>query len=187
MIDVKLLEPGDVDFNKLNNVFIIIIAPFDLFGASKYMYTFRMICDEVPGLPLDDGALRIFLNTHGTNDDEVESELVELLHYIEYTTEDQEEKTDSPRIKMLKDHVERIKSNAEIGVRYMHTWEEKVLDRKEAYEEGEARTYMKMIESKMEKYCVTAEEACEMLDIPIEQYQAAKILLERIDKSNSNK
>ena len=32
MIDSKLLLPGEVDFNKLNQVYIILITPFDLFG-----------------------------------------------------------------------------------------------------------------------------------------------------------
>lgn len=181
MIDVKLLEPGDIDFNKLNNVFIIMIAPFDLFGLSKYVYTFRMSCDEAPGLSLDDGAVRIFLNTHGTNDDEVNPELVELLHYIEHTTEYQAEQSSSVRIKRLQDHVKRIKSNAEIGVRYMQAWEEKVLDRREAYAEGEARMCIRMVTSKMEKYHVTAEEACNMLDIPLNEYQDALELISKIE------
>ena len=47
-IDVNLLKPGDFDFGKLNDVYVIFIAPFDLFGENKYMYTFRMSCDEVP-------------------------------------------------------------------------------------------------------------------------------------------
>ena len=48
-IDVNLLQPGDWDFGKMNDVYVIFIAPFDLFGQDKYMYTFRMSCDEVPG------------------------------------------------------------------------------------------------------------------------------------------
>ena len=56
------------DFGKMNDVYVIFIAPFDLFGKNKYMYTFRMTCDEVPGLSMGDGAVRIFLNTHGKND-----------------------------------------------------------------------------------------------------------------------
>ncbi|MDY4922244.1 MAG: hypothetical protein SO117_04305, partial [Frisingicoccus sp.] len=62
---MNLLEPGERDFRKLNDVYVIFIAPFDLFGQEKYMYTFRMTCDEVPGLELKDGGVRIFLNTHG--------------------------------------------------------------------------------------------------------------------------
>lgn len=87
MIDCKLLEPGEVDFNEMRDVYIITIAPFDLFGYGKYMYTFRMKCDEQPELDLADGAVRIFLNTRGTNADEVSEELIELLKYMEHTDE----------------------------------------------------------------------------------------------------
>ena len=63
MIDSKLLEPGEKDFNKMNDVYIILIAPFDLFGEGKYMYTFQMTCQESFSVLLNDGATRIFLNT----------------------------------------------------------------------------------------------------------------------------
>ena len=32
IIDAKLLKPGERDFNKMNDIYIILIAPFDLFG-----------------------------------------------------------------------------------------------------------------------------------------------------------
>lgn len=41
-IDMNLLKPGDLDFGRMNDVYVIFIAPFDLFGEGKYMYTFRM-------------------------------------------------------------------------------------------------------------------------------------------------
>ena len=85
MIDSKLLEAGEVDYTKLNNVYIIVITPYDVFGQGKYRYTFRMACREEPGLDLKDGAERIFLNTRGINPEEVSPELVELLHYMENT------------------------------------------------------------------------------------------------------
>ena len=40
----------------MNDVYVIFIAPFDLFGQDKYMYTFQMTCQEIPGLVLNDGA-----------------------------------------------------------------------------------------------------------------------------------
>ena len=52
-------------------------------GTNGYRYTFRMICDEVPGLSMDDGAVRIFLHTHGKNDDEMSLGPVEFLYYVE--------------------------------------------------------------------------------------------------------
>ena len=36
MIDTKLLEPGEVDFDRMNDVYTIMIAPFDLFGKGRY-------------------------------------------------------------------------------------------------------------------------------------------------------
>ena len=65
IIDAKLLKPGERDFNKMNDIYIILIAPFDLFGKRKYMYTFEMTCKEDPSVSLEDGATRIFLNTMG--------------------------------------------------------------------------------------------------------------------------
>ena len=65
IIDAKLLKPGERDFNKMNDIYIILIAPFDLFGKRKYMYTFEMTCKEDPSVSLEDGATRIFCSfTH---------------------------------------------------------------------------------------------------------------------------
>jgi len=71
LIDSSLLTPGEVDFNSINNTTIIMIMPFDLFGLGKYVYTFESVCIEHPELKLEDGAKRIFINTHGTNVSEV--------------------------------------------------------------------------------------------------------------------
>ena len=46
LLDSSLLEPGSVHFNLLNDSFIIIITPYDVFGLGKYRYTFRARCDE---------------------------------------------------------------------------------------------------------------------------------------------
>ena len=61
LIDSKLLDPGEIDFSKMKDCYSIIIAPFDLFGEGLYQYTFQMNCNET-GQPLNDGAIRIFLN-----------------------------------------------------------------------------------------------------------------------------
>lgn len=43
------------------------VAPFDLFGKGLYRYTFEGTCRECPELKLGDGAVKIFINTNGTN------------------------------------------------------------------------------------------------------------------------
>lgn len=128
-IDVNLLEPGETDFGKLKDTYVIFICPFDLFGYKKYRYTFHMTCDEIPGLAMNDGATRIFLNTHGENEEEVSKELIEFLHYAENSNHDADE-LKSPRVKQLAKQVDELKSNQEVGVKYMRMWEE-IVDAKE--------------------------------------------------------
>lgn len=136
MIDTSLLEPGIPDYNVLNKSYIIIITPFDLFGHGLYCYTFYACCKERPDCILDDGATRIFLNIHGTNDSEVTKELADFLHYLEHTTEQAAVSSGSNRIKRIHDRVCKVKSNEEIGVKYMQAWEEKYYERQEGHEEG---------------------------------------------------
>lgn len=131
LMDSQTLIPGEVDFNQMPDVTLITIAPFDLFGEGKYRYTFRMKCEESEHLRLGDGAVRIFLNTRGTNDREVGRDLVELLHYFEHSTDESAARCTSEHVRALHEKISRIKANEKIGVRYMQAWEEKVYERLE--------------------------------------------------------
>lgn len=133
LIDSKLLDPGEVDFSNMKDCYSIIIAPFDLFGRGLYQYTFQMTCAET-GQPLEDGATRIFLNTHGKNSEDISPELKELLYYMEHTTE--EISCSTSRLQQIKNHVNIVKSSEEIGVKYMQEWEEKILEKRKARAEG---------------------------------------------------
>ena len=133
LIDSKLLDPGEVDFSNMKDCYSIIIAPFDLFGRGLYQYTFQMTCAET-GQPLEDGATRIFLNTHCKNSEDISPELKELLYYMEHTTE--EISCSTSRLQQIKNHVNIVKSSEEIGVKYMQEWEEKILEKRKARAEG---------------------------------------------------
>ena len=133
LIDSKLLYPGEVDFSNMKDCYSIIIAPFDLFGKGLYQYTFQMTCNET-GQALEDGAVRIFLNTHGKNSEDIRPELKELLYYMEHTTE--EISCSTSRLEQIKNHVNVVKSSEEIGVKYMQEWEEKILEKRKARAEG---------------------------------------------------
>lgn len=133
LIDSKLLLPGEVDFSNMKDCYSIIIAPFDLFGKGLYQYTFQMTCNET-GQTLDDGAVRIFFNTHGKNPEAISPELRELLYYMEHTTENISCST--PRLQEIQSHVNIVKSSEEIGVKYMQEWEEKILEKRKARAEG---------------------------------------------------
>ena len=71
-----------------------------------------MSCDEIPGLKLHDGATRIFLNTHGTDEEGVSEELIQLLRYFEQTTEENAAGSHSRKIEKLQKRVEEIKKPA---------------------------------------------------------------------------
>lgn len=152
LIDSKLLLPGEVDFSNMKACYSIIIAPFDLFGKGLYQYTFQMTCNET-GQTLDDGAVRIFFNTHGKNPEAISPELRELLYYMEHTTENISCST--PRLQEIQSHVNIVKSSEEIGVKYMQEWEEKILEKRKAraegLAEGEDLRLIKLIKKKIQK------------------------------------
>ena len=97
-----------------------------------------MQCEEVPELSLGDDAVRIFLNTHGTNTGGVSKELIELLKYMEHTTEEVSRTCASERIHNIQKRIQAIKSSEKIGVKYMQAWEEKIMEQNKAREEGHA-------------------------------------------------
>ncbi len=133
-LDAGLLEPGVIDFNRLNNVYLIMIAPFDLFGQNRCIYTFRMRCDQDHDLSLDDGAVRMFLYTRGDPGAEVSEELQEFLRYVEHSDEHSTGRFTSPRMQKLHDRVLSVKHNEGIEVKYMQLWEEKIMEREEGAE-----------------------------------------------------
>ena len=133
VLDSNLLPPGSVDFNKLNRAFIILIMPFDPFGKGFYKYTFRMKCEECPDLD----ATRIFLNCHGTHPEMVSPELIELLHYMEKSTNEVAGSCTSQKIKLLHQKVCQIRSNKKMEAKFMRAWEEREIERQKAFAEGE--------------------------------------------------
>ena len=157
IIDSKLLPPGVVDFNLLNEVLIVMITPFDLFGYGLYRYTFQMRCEEVPELKLDDGATRIFLNTRGKHPELVSQELIELLKYMEHSTDEVSEQCKSERIQKMHRRVCRIKASEKTEVKYMQAWEEKLLERQK-----EKRELLRKMNHKM-----SIEEIADVLDMDV--------------------
>ena len=103
----------------LIDTFNIIITPFDLFGEGRYCYTFHARCDENPSLVLEDGATRIFLNTRGTNRDEVSEELIQFLEYMEQSTLNVDIPDTNRNLIKIHNHVRQVKASEEIGVKFM--------------------------------------------------------------------
>ena len=137
VMDSSLLKPGDESFNLLNDTFTIMITPFDLFGKGKYCYTFHGRCDEDPTLLLEDGATRIFLNTRGTNHEEVSEELICFLKYMEQSALNPEIPKTNKNLIKIHEHVRQVKASEEIGVKFMQRWEEEAMWKREGREKGQ--------------------------------------------------
>ena len=173
IIDSKLLPPGVVDFNLLNEVLIVLIMPFDLFGYGLYRYTFHMRCEEVPELKLNDGATRIFLNTRGKHPELVSPELIELLKYMEHSTDEVSEVCKSERIQKMHRRICQIKASEKTEVKYMQSWEEKILIKQEGIAEGEqigrSKGKTEFVKKLSNKFSI--EQIAEMLEIDISEVE----------------
>lgn len=174
LIDSNLLKSGDLNYNALNDVYMIMIMPFDLFGKKLYRYTFRMSCEEDPNIELTDGAVRIFLNTRGTNPQNINPELVQLLHYFENTTDEAAQQSGSFRINRIHEKINAIKSSEEMGVRYMQAWEEKMLERQEGFLDGQSRGIsignFEMLSKLVQKGIFSLEQAAEQAETQKEEF-----------------
>ncbi|MBD5523333.1 MAG: hypothetical protein HDR04_02705 [Lachnospiraceae bacterium] len=145
LIDTQLLASG-LGYNKLQNVIIIIILPYDPFGINRMVYTIQNQCVEATALPYDDGAKKIFLYTKGTEGNPSQ-ELKDMLKYIENTTQNN---IANQNIESIHRMVERLKKNKEVGISYMKSWEREQLIRDEGRDEGQFRINqlnIKLIES----------------------------------------
>lgn len=133
---MSLLEPGSKDFNLLNDSCFILIAPFDLFDRGLYRYTFEGTCRECPDLKIEDGAVRIFINTKGKNKQDFSQEFPDFMEYITVSTDETADKAGSSKIKLIHNKVKQIKKSEKRGVKYMQFWEEKAYARDEGRAEG---------------------------------------------------
>lgn len=119
LVDSPLLKTGERGFDSLNPLYIIIICDFDLFGLGKYRYTFTNRCHEEQNLELGDGSVKIILNTHGSNDSEVEQSLVDFLHYVADSSCSSLPDECDDRLIHLHNKVTQIKASEHMEVAYM--------------------------------------------------------------------
>lgn len=133
----KLLPEGTIDYNKLSDLCMIVIAGFDMGGEGRYRYTARRMYEGYPDKEVYDGEVIIYLNTKGKDLEGVSSELIAMLEYFEETTDDVALSSGYERIIRLNEIVSSIKASDEIGVKYMNAYEERMHDIQEAREQGE--------------------------------------------------
>lgn len=64
----------------------------------------------------------------------------------------------------MSERVREIQNNAEVSAKYMQAWEERVLDRQEAREEGRKQLLSELIQKKLEKG-LTMDQIADALEI----------------------
>ena len=156
-LDVSLLETGCKNFNLLNNSCLILIAPFDIFGRKLYRYTFEGTCRECPDLRLEDGAIRVFINTNGTNAEDFSQEFLDFMEYITAYTDEKVKGIKSNRIRLIHEKVERIRASEKAGMKYMQRWEEIEYARDDGREEGFIKRLIQMVCKKIRRGKTIAE------------------------------
>ena len=80
MIDLDYLEKGH-KYQELPDSYIIFLCVFDLFQQGYHKYSFRAMCNEVPGLYLKDNANRVFICAGGEKDD-VSNDMKSFIDYL---------------------------------------------------------------------------------------------------------
>ena len=78
----------------------------------------------------------ILLNTRGKHPELVSPELIELFKYMERSTDEVSGECKSKRIQEMHRRVCQIKASEKTEVKYIQTWEEKILIKQEGIAEG---------------------------------------------------
>ena len=78
----------------------------------------------------------ILLNTRGKHPELVSPELIELLKYMERSTDEVSGECKSKRIQEMHRRVCQIKASEKTEVKYIQTWEEKILIKQQGIAEG---------------------------------------------------
>ncbi len=133
MIDSKLLDAG-ISYDRMKNVVIIMILPYDPFGGNRMMYTVCNRCMEDPDIPYNDGMKKIYLYTKGSVGN-TSQRLREMLQYIENSVVDN---VTNEELATIHEYVNEVKHDKEVGIQYMKSWEHDAMMRAEGRAEGRA-------------------------------------------------
>ena len=188
-IDQATLEKGQ-NYNRLGDVVILFITPFDPFDAhGYYKYTFRNTCQEDKEIVLDDGVTKVLLNAVGHKGD-IKSELKEFLQLVAGNV-DSTHYAEGSFAERVQRQVHIARRNARWRKEYMD-WEmtlrnEREKGREEGREEGlkEGREEGRMEERiKTEEQRKRAEAAEERADVAEERIRKLEEQIALLEKGN---
>ena len=111
----------------------------------------------------------ILLNTRGKHPELVSPELIELFKYMERSTDEVSGKCKSKRIQEMHRRVCQIKASEKAEVKYMQTWEEKILIKQEGIAEGRLEEKKELTRKLANKFSI--EQIAEMLEIDISEVE----------------
>lgn len=143
MIDADLLDRG-MDYDTLNDCYIIFICPFDPVGEGRHVYTFKNYCTEDKNIDLKDGATKIFFNTKAEMDD-VSSEVKAFLDYVDSAIV-----SNDKFVQEINEEIKKVKQIEKERKGYM-TYEMKIREwKKEGIEEGKMAVALRLIKEKLD-------------------------------------
>ena len=147
LIDVHLLNSG-TDYDKLPELVIIFILPYDPFGENAMYYEAGTTLKTHPQKEYDDGIRRIYLYTEGEMPENASPEDIKLKNLLKYIGNSIKENVTDDETGLLDEIVTDTKSREDVGIRYMKSWEWEKEIRKEARQEGrdEGREEQKRID-----------------------------------------
>ena len=112
-------------------------------------------------------------NTNRKHPELVSTELIELLKYMERSTDEVSGECKSKRIQEMHRRVCQIKASEKAEVKYMQTWEEKILIKQEGIAEGRLEGKLEEKQELMGKLSnkFPIEQIAEMLEIDISEVE----------------
>lgn len=114
LIDKNNLSSGDNDFSHLPELYIICITNYDPFGYDQMLYEIKNKCVDLPELEYNDGVHIMYFNTTGKKGG---SEA--LKRFLTYLEDSRDDNAVDEATQEMKNYVELIKRNQEIGGHYM--------------------------------------------------------------------
>lgn len=182
-IDMECLTQG-VAYDELPNTFVIFVCDFDPFDQELYCYTFRSECQENPSVKLQDGSVTIFLSTAGKNSEDVPSELVKFLKFIASDLEGSKADFEDSYVEQLQNSVNKIKSDREMGERYMIFEEMLREERQEGLEAGQLKAKREAVIELLEELGIVPESLIVQVE-SVEDFESLTALLKLAAKADS--
>ena len=95
--------------------------------------------------------------------------MIELLKYMEHSTDEVSEVCKSERIQKMHRRICQIKASEKTEVKYMQSWEEKILIKQEGIAEGRLEEKKELTRKLANKFSI--EQIAEMLEIDISEVE----------------